>query len=272
MNASSRLLLACLALPAVAPVRAGDASASITAIAALTDPAKIATLKGERAANDRLHKVMAALEAGRIAGVVPSKILDEALRRTDPNAVHVAAVKEMLLCNFELCQRQAVFTPDNLARLQSGRSPLVTSGSYIGQTYDVDHVIPVHEFPALGKELANLLYVPAHLNRSKGADIKQRALDLGTKLAAAGILTPADVKRLHEIRVWGDGATLDLARTGKVNVNTASAKMLETLPGIGPKTAKAIIAARPLKDLDALDKVPGMGAKTIEGLKELVSF
>jgi DNA uptake protein ComE-like DNA-binding protein len=42
--------------------------------------------------------------------------------------------------------------------------------------------------------------------------------------------------------------------------------------GIGPKTAAKIIAARPLKNLQDLDNVPGIGAKTIEAAKELVGF
>ena len=64
--------------------------------------------------------------------------------------------------------------------------------------------------------------------------------------------------------------TLPAAR--KVNLNAASAGDLEALPGIGPKTAAAIIAARPLRDFTALDAVPGLGPKKIEALRDLVSF
>lgn len=58
----------------------------------------------------------------------------------------------------------------------------------------------------------------------------------------------------------------------RTNLNTASAAEIEALPGIGPKTAELIIRARPLKDLAALDAIPGFGAKKIEALRELVSF
>lgn len=58
----------------------------------------------------------------------------------------------------------------------------------------------------------------------------------------------------------------------KVNLNTAPASDLEALPGIGPKTAEAIIRARPLHDFSALDAVPGIGLKKIEALRDLVSF
>jgi len=269
--------LLALVLSGLVIVHAADPAPGIAAVAALTDPAKLATLKGERAANDRLHKILAWLEEARRAGTVPSKTLDEAQKLTDPNPAHAVAVKETILRNFELCERSAVFTSENLARMKQGRAPLVTSGTYAGQGYDVDHIIPVHEFPALGKELANLIYLPAHLNRSKGAEIEQRALDLGTKLLAAGVLSKEEYAHLRRIRQWGgSGATSGGASTGvspsTVNLNTVSAKALEALPGIGPKTAAAIIAVRPLKDLQALDQVPGIGAKTIEALRDLVSF
>ncbi|MGB8166661.1 MAG: helix-hairpin-helix domain-containing protein [Chthoniobacteraceae bacterium] len=64
--------------------------------------------------------------------------------------------------------------------------------------------------------------------------------------------------------------TLPAAR--KINLNTAAASDLEALPGIGPKTAAAIIRARPLRDFTALDAVPGIGPKKIEALRDLVSF
>ena len=57
-----------------------------------------------------------------------------------------------------------------------------------------------------------------------------------------------------------------------VNLNTATAAEIESLPGIGPKMADRIIHARPLKDAEALDAIPGIGPKKIEALRDLVSF
>jgi hypothetical protein len=252
----------------VAPaLLAADPTSYFSAIAALTDPARLATLTGERAANTRLHKILACLEEARRAGIIPSKAIDEAHRLTGDSPIHSAAVKETLLWNFELCQRGAVFTPDNLARMKQGRAPLVVGGSYGGQPYEVDHIIPIAEHPALGRELANLIYLPRTVNRRKSDDIRQRTLDLAQKLTAAGILTPKDYARLRATRHHGSDAT-----PRKVNLNQSAASTLERLPGIGPQTAAAIIAARPIKDLEALEQVPGLGPKTIEALRELVSF
>ena len=55
-----------------------------------------------------------------------------------------------------------------------------------------------------------------------------------------------------------------------INVNSASPAELETLPGIGPSKAAAIIVNRPFDSVDDLERVPGIGAKTIEQLRELI--
>ncbi len=58
----------------------------------------------------------------------------------------------------------------------------------------------------------------------------------------------------------------------RVNLNTGTMAELEALPGIGPKTAEIIIQARPIKNLEALGAVRGIGPKKIEALRDLVRF
>jgi competence protein ComEA len=61
---------------------------------------------------------------------------------------------------------------------------------------------------------------------------------------------------------------------GLVNVNTAGAAELETLPGIGPATAAAIIEEReqngPFATVDDLIRVTGIGEKKLAAIRELV--
>jgi competence protein ComEA len=52
-----------------------------------------------------------------------------------------------------------------------------------------------------------------------------------------------------------------------VDINSATEKELVSLPGVGEKTAKAIVAARPFKTIDDLKNVKGIGDKTFEKLK-----
>lgn len=56
--------------------------------------------------------------------------------------------------------------------------------------------------------------------------------------------------------------------SGPVDLNKASIEKLETLPGIGPETAKAIIKGRPYKTIDDLGRVKGIGPATIEKIRE----
>jgi competence protein ComEA len=61
-----------------------------------------------------------------------------------------------------------------------------------------------------------------------------------------------------------------------VNVNTANLNELETIKGIGPVKAQAIIDYRtkngPFKSIDDLDKVKGIGKKTIDKIRNDVTL
>ncbi len=58
---------------------------------------------------------------------------------------------------------------------------------------------------------------------------------------------------------------------GKININTATQAQLETLPGIGPTKAQAIIAGRPYATVDDLTRVKGIGPATLEKLRPQVT-
>lgn len=57
-----------------------------------------------------------------------------------------------------------------------------------------------------------------------------------------------------------------------VDVNTATVDRLETLPGVGPALAKAIVDARPYAKFDDLGRVKGLGTAKLEALRGRVSF
>lgn len=67
--------------------------------------------------------------------------------------------------------------------------------------------------------------------------------------------------------------TSKMAKIAPVNVNTANLKTLETLPGVGPKMAAAIIKNRPYKNSKDLEsKVKGIGPKVWSEIKAYVLF
>ena len=60
-----------------------------------------------------------------------------------------------------------------------------------------------------------------------------------------------------------------------VDLNTATQAQLETVKGIGPAKAKAVIDYRtkngPFKSVDDLDKVSGFGKKTVDSIRSQVT-
>ncbi len=66
------------------------------------------------------------------------------------------------------------------------------------------------------------------------------------------------------------------AVTKPININTADKKMLTQLPGVGPKTADAILKYRKangkFKSANDLLNVKGIGEKTLKKMKPLLKF
>jgi len=58
---------------------------------------------------------------------------------------------------------------------------------------------------------------------------------------------------------------------GIININSADAEKLCHLPGIGQELAKRIIDARPFNTPEDIMKVPGIGEKTFESIRELIT-
>ena len=88
---------------------------------------------------------------------------------------------------------------------------------------------------------------------------------------------PTTVPAPGEVTVPGsvDAPPATSAPTAKVNLNTATAAELDTLPGIGPTTARAIIDHRrtkgPFRKVEDLMNVAGIGPTRFARIKALVS-
>lgn len=70
------------------------------------------------------------------------------------------------------------------------------------------------------------------------------------------------------------GGSAGGSASGPIDINSADAASLDTLPGVGPSTAAKIIADRdtngPFLNVDDLGRVSGIGPKKLEQLRELV--
>lgn len=75
--------------------------------------------------------------------------------------------------------------------------------------------------------------------------------------------------------VGGSSGATDAARSGPINLNSATAEQLDTLDGVGPATAQKILEYRTqhggFSSVDDLAQIPGIGPKKLEALKTQVT-
>jgi len=96
-----------------------------------------------------------------------------------------------------------------------------------------------------------------------------------TMLLACGVLTSTILagqtdKKAKTSKESTTSSTSSETTNSKVDLNTANEKELDSLPGVGPATAKKIIAGRPYSSVDDLSKA-GVSAGIIAKISPLVT-
>ncbi|MDE3839681.1 hypothetical protein C0966_09960 [Bacillus methanolicus] len=124
------------------------------------------------------------------------------------------------------------------------------------------------------------------------AEEGERVIDLIDK--AGGLTSDADASKVNFSMRIADEMVIYIPKIGEeaegfsgnstiatggesplVNINSADSSELETLPGIGPAKSAAIIEYRekngPFKTIEDLKNISGIGEKTFEKLKNLIT-
>lgn len=107
------------------------------------------------------------------------------------------------------------------------------------------------------------------------ADADGDAINLAARLADGQRVYVPRVGEEPPIDPAAGGEPGDTVPSGPLDINAATAQQLETLPGIGPATAAAIIAYRdlhgPFTSVDELAEVSGIGEAKLAAIRGLVT-
>ena len=169
------------------------------AVANLTDPAKLASLKGERAANPRLQKCVYWLAYAEEHMSNSDTVLDEAAKLNKTEGTPYAGfVRWGLRNNLKIAKELGLLTPAGMAELRRGKSATITKGQYAGQEAEADHVIPRAVCPELANQVMNLELLPASLNRAKSDMVTERAKVFAKELYDAKLLSEEGWERVQK--------------------------------------------------------------------------
>ena len=168
------------------------------AIASLTDPKKLATLKGERAVNPRFQKCiywMKAYEDAKVGKQVYEMGVYEMLERSiernglNTDSGHGRRIVGGLLINFIRAKDYGLYTSEGMNELRQGKSATITKGEYAGQEATADHYIPRAVCSELENQIINLRLCPALVNSRKGDKVEKPSLEFAKLLHRDGLLS-----------------------------------------------------------------------------------
>jgi len=189
------------ALPLLLPnleLKAEDAKTAQQAIASLTDPAKLATFKEERAANPLLQKCVYWLAYAEEQGEKPEAVLDQSAKLNKTAGTPYAGfISWGLLENLKIAKELGLLTPEGMAELKQGKSATITKGQYTGQKAEPECVIPVALCPELQNQVMNLELLPASLMRAKSDKVTDRAKVFAKELYEAKLLSEEGWKKVQ---------------------------------------------------------------------------
>ncbi|MDQ5981957.1 MAG: competence protein ComEA [Patescibacteria group bacterium] len=76
----------------------------------------------------------------------------------------------------------------------------------------------------------------------------------------------------QNVQILSETTTTETANSSGISINTASESELDSLPGVGPITAKKIADNRPYESIEELISKKAVNSTTFEKIKELISL
>lgn len=165
-----------------------------------------------------------------------------------------------------------------------GSNPAVTGGGMETAPGAVSTPAGIKDEKQIIIHLAGAVSKPGVYQLPQGSRVYQ-ALE-----KAGGGLAEADLDRVNLAQPLVDGQQVFLpfkgqegagylaapgAPASRININTADREQLQSLPGIGAVKAQNIISYRqqhgPFHSIEDLLEVNGIGAKTLEGIRDLIT-
>jgi len=184
------VLFLCLIFSSLAASGPKASDSSAVALASLTDPAKLATLQGEGAANPRLQKCVYWLACAEEQGEKPEAVLDESAKlNKTADTPYVGFVSWGLLENLKIAKELGLLTPEGMAELKRGKSATINKWQYAGQKAEAGLVIPKAVCPELQNQVMNLELLPSSLNQVKSNKVTERARVFAKELYEAKLLS-----------------------------------------------------------------------------------
>jgi competence protein ComEA len=130
----------------------------------------------------------------------------------------------------------------------------------------------VYELPA-GAIIEDLIFAAGGFTESAEHDVVNLAYSLSDGMH---IHVPSKEEEIMLPVVSGGSGSAGVTSAGSVNINQAALQDLESLPGIGPSLAQAVLDYRDLngvfEEIDEIMEVPGIGPAKFEAIKDLISL
>lgn len=170
----------------------------------------------------------------------------------------VALVLSLIMLGYFIWESSFLFPPASLEKINGGRLTQISSIANYKS--------------AAGSELIDALAKRALTKENQSSDLEredQEGVERSNLHLSEGRTSPRSTS----------GQSINLpqlpALLMPININKASGDELSTLPGIGPKTAQAILAFReahgPFKSAEDLLQVRGLGPKKLAAIRERIT-